>query len=272
MSSKLERLKEIRKNINLEINGIKNCEHRGVNLFIPNHNCLKDIFYLPMSLEHDIASLISSRLIYKNIEERKQLVEECLYSLPIEAHGGSDYSNMCLNAGVELLKSGIDISIFPEGAYIEDDVIHKGRTGASRILFSALEENVEVNLIPVAIGINKEKIDLDSYSFLDDSVTIDFLDPIDYTEDFSNYVSTNDYETKNQCLHNVMDLSFKNIANKLNKEYDDSYIELYPKGNVIYSNGVVLPTDIAQNKYYLDLYKNQLKKDSSDIVKQLKKK
>lgn len=49
-------------------------------------------------------------------------------------------------------------------------------------------------------------------------------------------------------------------------------VEAYiSKKNGIYANGNVLPTDIAQNPYYLDLYNYQLKKDSEKIIKQLKK-
>lgn len=272
MSSKLEKLKEIRKRINIEVKGLNYCDTGKVNLFVANHNCLKDIFYLPMALDEDIASLISARLIYKNVEERKKLVNDCLYALPIEAHGGRRYSDMCLQYGTKMMESGINVSIFPEGAYIKDDVIHKGRTGAARMLFDAVKEKTDINLIPVAIDVNKENVDLDSYSFDGDNVVVSFLKPIDYMEDFEKFMSSTDIEIKNQCLHHVIDTSFQNIASALGKIYDDSYIELFPKKNVIYANGNVLPTDIAQNPYYLDLYNYQLKTDSAKIAKQLKKK
>ena len=171
-----------------------------------------------------------------------------------------------------MIESGVDVSIFPEGAYIKEDVIHKGRTGAARILFDAVKNKIDVNLIPVAIAVDKEKIDLDSYCFDDDKVVVNFLEPIDYMDDFETFMSSPDIETKNNCLHHVIDTSFRNIASALGKVYDDYYIELFPKKNVIYANGYVLPTDIAQNPYYLELYNYQLKTDSEKIVKQLKKK
>ena len=270
--SKLEKLKEIRKRINIEVTGCEYCDNSGVNIYVANHNCLKDIFYLPMALDEDIASLISARLIYKNEEARKKLVNECLYALPIEAHGGKVYSDMCLDVGTKMVKSGIGISIFPEGAYIEEDVIHKGRTGASRILFNSVADKACVNLIPVAISVNKENINLDSYKFDDDKVLVNFLPPVEYMDDFENYMTTSNPEVKRTCLHNVIDTSFRNIAQALGKEYDDSYIELFPKKNVIYANGNVLPTDIAQETCFVDLYKSTLEHCSNEMIKQLKKK
>lgn len=270
MSSKLEKLKEIRKRINIEVSGSNYCDNSGVNIYVANHNCLKDIFYLPMVLNKDIASLISARLIYKNIEDRKKIVNECLYALPIEAHGGTVYSNMCLDIGTKMVKSGIGISIFPEGAYIKDDIIHRGRTGAARILFNATKDKMNVNLIPVAISVNKENMDLDSYCFEDDKVSIDFLPPVEYMDDFEMFMSTTDMEIKKECLHNVIDTAFINIADSLGKQYDNSYIELFPKGNVIYSDGTVIPTNIAQENSYIDLYKSTLEESSNQLIKQLK--
>lgn len=269
--SKLEKLREIRNRINLEVTGSEYCDNSGVNIYVANHNCLKDIFYLPMALDENIASLISARLVYKNEVERKKLVNDCLYALPIEAHGGKVYSDMCLATGVKMVESGVGISIFPEGAYIEEDVIHRGRTGAARILFDSVANKASVNLIPVAIGVDKQGKDLDSYSFEDDIVKVSFLPPIDYMEAFERFMTTSDMEIKGECLHSVIDESFINIAQALGKKYDDSYIELFPKNNVIYSDGGVLPTELAQNPLYVALYKNTLHNSSSKIIKQLVK-
>ena len=270
MSSKLEKLRQIKERINIEVNGRDYCDNKKVNIFVANHNCLKDGFYLPMALDKDISSLISSRLIYKDIKERKKLVNECLYALPIEAHGGSVYLDICLQAGIKMIESGIDISIFPEGAYIEDDIIHRGRTGAIRILFNAVTDKVDVNLIPVAIDVDKENTDLDSYSFHDDKVVVSFLEPIEYMADYEKYMSTSNLETKNECLHSVMDTSFRNIAEALQKKYDNTYIELFPKNNVIFSNGVVLPTDLAQSSYYTERYKYEVDSKVKQYIKEIK--
>ena len=62
---------------------------------------------------------------------------------------------MCLEYSAKLLKDGHILSIFPEGAYIEDDGnIYKGRTGAARILFSSIGDEFKPSIIPVAIKID----------------------------------------------------------------------------------------------------------------------
>lgn len=89
-SIKIEELKKLRNSINLEVNGNPEIIKESPTIVITNHNCLKDIFYLPISLseEDKIISLISSRLIYKRDIKRQEVVNKYLYSMPIEAHGG----------------------------------------------------------------------------------------------------------------------------------------------------------------------------------------
>ena len=77
--------------------------------------------------------------MYKNDTLRKNVVNKYLNGFPIEAHGGIVYSQMCLEYSAKLLKDGPILSIFPEGAYIEDDGnIYKGRTGSKILIFTSL--------------------------------------------------------------------------------------------------------------------------------------
>ena len=55
-------------------------------------------------------------------------------------------------------------------------------------------------------------------------------------------------------LHNPIDMSLSAIASVLKRKYINEYIELYPKQNVIFENGETIPTDIAQDNYYISLY------------------
>ena len=205
---------------------------------ITNHNCLKDIFYLPMSLseEDKIISLISSRLIYKRDIKRQEVVNKYLYSMPIEAHGGKEYANLCLDSAANLLSNGYNLNIFPEGAYIDDkEHVYKGRTGAARILFSAKENGINPNIIPISIDVSQTEADLDSYNLNEnDKVVVNVLDPIDYTDTYYYYKNSSSFEEKNANLHKIMDIGMRAIAESLNREYVDSYIELCPKKNVIF--------------------------------------
>lgn len=94
--NKLEEQRELRKQVNLIIKNLNNYPKDEINVLVSNHNCLMDIFYLPMSLPEEIVSLVSARLVYKNENDRKDIVNKYLHAMPIEAHGGSIYANMCL--------------------------------------------------------------------------------------------------------------------------------------------------------------------------------
>lgn len=257
--TKLEELKKIREKIDLEVKGIDNYDLKTPTIFIANHNCLLDIFYLPMSIPIEIVSLISSRLIYKKENSRQEMVNKYLNSFPIEAHGGMKYANMCLEYAGELLKEGMSLSIFPEGAYIQDCVIHKGRTGATRILYNARSNDLKINLVPVSISIDKNGIDLDDYSHFDKSVIVTILKPIDYEEEYYKYINTDDMVEKNQCLHIPIDKGMKQIASNLGIEYKDEYIKLRPKGNVIFADGTTVQTDQAIEESYISQYEEELK-------------
>ncbi len=276
MSNKIEELRKLRDNIELVVNGDPKVLHEAPTIIITNHNCLKDIFYLPMSLsiEAQIISLISSRLIYKKDKERQNIVNKYLYSMPIEAHGGKSYVDLCLDSATSLLHEGHNLNIFPEGAYINDkEHVYKGRTGASRILFSAKEKGQHPNIVPIAIDIDSADNDLDSYYLnTHDKVTINILEPINYSEAYYNYQNSSNLQEKNINLHKVIDTGMMAIADSLDREYIDSYIELYPKGNVIFQDGKKIDTDIAQGKSHISQYKTDIETRAKSLIKVLNNK
>ena len=274
MSSKIEALKKLRDNINLSINGDPQVLTEAPTIIITNHNCLKDIFYLPMGLtnEDKIISLISSRLIYKKDVERQKIVDKFLYSMPIEAHGGTIYAKLCLDSATELLVAGNHLNIFPEGAYINDsNHVYKGRTGAVRILFSAKAKGIHPNFLPIAIEIHSPDNNLDSYNLHpNDKVTINILNPINYHDIYYNYQNSSTFEEKNTQLHKITEIGMQSIANSLNREYIDSYIELSPKGNVMFANGEKIATNLAKTNSYILRYKSEIETRSKSLKRTLK--
>ena len=263
---KLDVLKSIRDEINISINGSENINYDSPCLFVSNHNCLMDIFYLPMSIDVPIVDMISARLIYKKVFDRQKMVNDYLYSMPIEAHGGKVYSDMCLDSGVSLLNSGISLGIFPEGAYVNGNNIYRGRTGASRILFGAMDMGIDVNLVPVGINVFGE-YDLDSYAFDDRMVNVSILPSVDCSNWYDMFKESNTFSDKNNALHGPIDICMKCIADAMDRPYVDEYIELYPKGNVIFSNGETVLTGLAQCSEFVNEYKTEL----NDRIKVLKK-
>lgn len=259
MSSRIDELKRLKSKINMKVNGLENYDRDSVNLFISNHNCLMDIFYVQMAIEDPMLSLVSARLIYKKEIKRQKLVNEALYAMPIEAHGGKAYSNLCLESATKMMLSGINTNIFPEGAYVEDEgIVHRGRTGATRILFDAKLLGQNIKLIPVSIDVKGKIIDMDSYDPENEEVTINILPEIHYMDDFEKYLSTDDPKTKNEALHSPIDKSLKKVAESLNKTYKNEYIELFPKKTVIFSDGSLVDVNEAAKEEYVERYKNDL--------------
>lgn len=260
-SSKKDALSEFSKRINLNVFGIENYNENVPTIFIANHNCLMDIFYLPAAIPNGCVSLISPRIIYKKNLERQSMTEKLLYSMPIEAHGGRKYSEICLKYAKKLLYNNIDLTIFPEGAYIEPNpYVYKGHTGASRILFDVRQSGIFVNIIPIAIEIISDNLNLDGFNINNDIINIHVLSPINYDMYYKEYMITKDINLKNTFLHLVIDDGMQKIANALDKSFCNKYIELYPKNNVIFENGNTVDKKVAQDEYYINLYENQIKK------------
>lgn len=270
--SKLEELKKLKEQLQLEIVGKKNIPDDAPSVIISNHNRLMDIFYLPLAFDEDIISLVSARLVYKQDLDRLSYINKYLNAFPIEAHGGKTYSDLCLENASCFLKNNVSLSIWPEGAYIDDTVhVYKGRTGGARILFNALGNKCYAYFLPVSINIDSDD-ELDSYiPNKTDKVKITINEPIlpdDYYYEYSNYCSK---EERNSILHEITTEGMKSIAKSLNREYVDEYIELYPKGNVIFSDGTTIKTEYAQNKACIDVYNNELKELSKKLVNSIQK-
>lgn len=270
--SKLDELKKLREQLQLQINGKDNIPKDAPSIIICNHNRLMDIFYLPLAFDKDIISVVSARLVYKNDYERKKYVNNYLYALPLEAHGGKIYSQLCLNEAKNILKNGISLSIWPKGAYIDDtDNVYKGRTGAARILFATLNDNKYAYFLPVSIDIKTDD-DLDNYiPNSNDEITINISNPIETKEYIYSYNNSVYKDEKNTILHDITNHGMKVIASSLNRNYVDNYIELTPKGNVIFSDGEKIETKEAQKKEYVSKYEKDLKTLSLKLINDIKK-
>jgi len=267
--SKLTELKELRNQVNLIIKNLDNYPKDEINVLVSNHNCLMDIFYLPMSLPEEIVSLISARLVYKNENGRKDIVNKYLYAMPIEAHGGSMYANICLEKATKFLENGKSVSIFPEGAYVYDKRIFRGRTGASRIVYNARDNGKQVNLVPVSIYVSRND-DLDSYNKVGDNVEINILPSINYEDAYYNYKHSQTKEEMNIFLHQPIDVAMQSIADNLGIPYDESYIELRAKGNVMFADGTVVDVNTAQNNDFVSRYNEELKDRTLRLLKNMR--
>ena len=271
--TKLDNLQKLKRNITFKVNNeTEHINDNVPNIYVANHNSILDIFYLPLSLNKDIVSLISARLIYKKDIDRQQAVNNYLNAFPIEAHGGKEISRLCLKYAKELLKNDIDLGIFPEGAYIDTKIVHRGRTGVSQILYSYFQDTKKyANLIPVGINNISSNIDLDNYyPAYEDQVEVTILPAIDYKEDVNLFLDDTTQD-KNKYLHNPVDKAMQSIASALQREYHNEYIELYKKGNVIFENGETISTNkVQENKEYIERYNKELNTRYKKLIKTFK--
>lgn len=270
MSSKLEKLKQLRKSIELIVKGMDNYPKNITVMVFANHSCLMDIFYIPMILPEESVSVISARLMYKNDLERQMIINKYINPIPIEAHGGRYYIDSCINNASKILTSGISMSIFPEGVYIKDkNKIYRGRTGGARILFDARVNNPNIKLVPISIKYEKEIKNIDSYYPEDNIVDINILEPIDYETDFERFMNSTDFNEKNQFMHNVVDSAMKSIADSLNEEYDSNYFELDPK-RMIFTDGRILSEDESNQDTIQKLYTKHINMHSRKMCERIK--
>lgn len=267
--NKLEELRELRRQVNLIIKNLNNYPKDEINVLVSNHNCLMDIFYLPMSLPEEIVSLVSARLVYKNENDRKDIVNKYLHAMPIEAHGGSIYANMCLEQATKFLENGKSVSIFPEGAYVYENKIFRGRTGASRILYNARESGKQINLVPVSIYVDRND-ELDSYNKVGDNVEINILSSINYEDAYYNYRHSKTIEEMNIFLHQPIDVAMQCIADNLGLPYDENYIELRPKGNIMFADGSVIEVHNAHNSGFIIRYNDELNNRTLRLLKNMR--
>lgn len=243
MNEKKQALKDISKKIDLTVEGVENYSFEKPSVIIANHRCMKDIFVLPSALPEACKIIMSSRLMWKQNSpekmQRRKLIEDSLYGIPIEVHGSKERLDIGLNMARVALSENWSVGIFPEGAYVPGNQVYKGRTGASRILFDSKRfDNTDANLIPVAIDYQENiSNDLDYYNFNNDSVKVTICEPIDYDRYYYDYLeSTNKQEIK-QALRAPIDIAMKSIAKVLNLPYKDEYIEIYKRDTIVLEDG-----------------------------------
>lgn len=269
---KYEELKRLRADLDIVINGIDNypIDDRPIYL-IANHSSLMDIFYLAMSTTESTVMIVSNRVVYKNILDRKQMIDKYLYTLPIEV-ASKNYSDISLNAAVKILYQGINMGIFPEGVYNDKNSVTRGRTGAARILFETCKYGVMPHLIPVAIDVKTNDPNLDRYKACkEDKIEVNILEPVNYNYLLHEYLRCDNFSEKNVILHEVMDMGMKNIADALDIPFTGKYKEAIPKNNILFEDGTTISLNEACMYQNINRFKIEIENRTNHLVKTLKK-
>jgi 1-acyl-sn-glycerol-3-phosphate acyltransferase len=134
------------------IRGEENIPAEGAAILASNHLSFSDSIFLPLMIRRRVTFL--AKMDYFTGRGVKGRLKAGFFrgvgQLPLDRSGGST-SNAALETGLQLLREGSLLGIYPEGTRSPDGRLYRGRTGVARM---ALEARVPV--IPVAmIGTDK---------------------------------------------------------------------------------------------------------------------
>jgi 1-acyl-sn-glycerol-3-phosphate acyltransferase len=134
------------------VKGLDNVPAEGAAILASNHLSFSDSIFMPLMVPRPVVFLAKSEYFTgKGIKGKLTAAFFRLTNqLPMDRSGGAA-SALSLNAGMEVLKNGSLLGIYPEGTRSPDGRLYRGKVGVARL---ALEARVPV--IPVAmIGTDK---------------------------------------------------------------------------------------------------------------------
>ncbi|MDQ1702022.1 MAG: 1-acyl-sn-glycerol-3-phosphate acyltransferase [Frankiaceae bacterium] len=194
------------------VQGLENVPDEGGALLASNHLSFSDSVFLPLVVPRRVTFLAKSEYFFtRGVKGRaKALFFRGIGYVPVERTGGKA-SAVALDAGLELLRNGELLGIYPEGTRSPDARLYRGKTGVARM---ALEAGVPV--IPVAM-IDTEKLQPPG------KVMPKFIRPgviIGEPLDFSRYSGM---DTDRFVLRSVTDEIMYAIMKLSGQEYVDEY-------------------------------------------------
>jgi 1-acyl-sn-glycerol-3-phosphate acyltransferase len=129
------------------VEGAENLPDSGGAILASNHLSFSDSFFLPLEVDRRVTFLAKGD--YFTGKGLKGKLTAAFFrginQVPVDRSGGRA-SEAALRKGVEILKSGELLGIYPEGTRSPDGRLYRGKTGIARM---ALEAGVPV--IPVAM-------------------------------------------------------------------------------------------------------------------------
>lgn len=127
--------------------GTENIPHEGGALLASNHLSFSDSVFLPLVIKRKVVFLGKSEYFTgKGIKGwATRAFMEGVGTIPVHRGGGRS-SEAALRTGLEVVKSGELLGIYPEGTRSPDGRLYRGKTGVARM---AIEGGVPV--VPVAM-------------------------------------------------------------------------------------------------------------------------
>lgn len=129
------------------VEGMDNIPEEGGAILASNHQSFSDSFFLPMEMQRRLTFLAKGDYFTGRGVKGKLTAAffRGINQVPVDRSGGRA-SEAALDAGVDILKRGELLGIYPEGTRSPDGRLYRGKTGIARM---ALEAGVPV--IPVAM-------------------------------------------------------------------------------------------------------------------------
>jgi 1-acyl-sn-glycerol-3-phosphate acyltransferase len=129
------------------VKGVENLPASGGAILASNHLSFSDSFFLPLEVDRRVTFLAKGDYFTGRGVKGKLTAAffKSINQVPVDRSGGRA-SEAALRKGVEILKSGELLGIYPEGTRSPDGRLYRGKTGIARM---ALEAGVPV--IPVAM-------------------------------------------------------------------------------------------------------------------------
>lgn len=127
------------------VKGLDNVPASGAAILASNHLSFSDSIFMPLMVPRPVVFLAKSEYFTgKGVKGKLTAAFFRLTNqLPMDRSGGAA-SAQSLNAGMDVLKNGSLLGIYPEGTRSPDGTLYRGRTGIARM---ALEAKVPV--VPV---------------------------------------------------------------------------------------------------------------------------
>ncbi|MEO3932821.1 lysophospholipid acyltransferase family protein [Pseudarthrobacter sp. ATCC 49987] len=134
------------------VKGLDNVPAEGAAILASNHLSFSDSIFMPLMVPRPVVFLAKSEYFTgKGIKGRLTATFFRLTNqLPMDRSGGAA-SALSLNAGMDVLKNGSLLGIYPEGTRSPDSRLYRGKVGVARLALQA-----RVPVVPVAmIGTDK---------------------------------------------------------------------------------------------------------------------
>lgn len=161
-----------------EVRGLHNIPKKGAAIVASNHLAILDSAFVPGALPRHVAFLVKEQFFAGKgfAAYWRRSFMGAMKQLEIDRGGGAA-SVSALGGGVDVLREGRLLGIYPEGTRSPDGRLHRGRTGIARLI---LDNPVPV--IPAAISGSREILPRGAkFPKLGGRVIVTFGEPLDFS-------------------------------------------------------------------------------------------